>query len=126
MKNKIITPGVLEALKRWYLTEKLTQETIAQIAGVNRSSVNAWLAGEARAIRAVNWVRLLPYLRQYLPPDEIVGEDVMILPEDDRLLESFRRRIQDAVMASDLDDAAKVKVFGIIRRVPVPLTLGKG
>ena len=41
MRNKLITPGVLEALKRWYLTEKLTQETIAQIAGVNRSSVNA-------------------------------------------------------------------------------------
>ena len=45
----------------------------------------------------------------------------MILPEDDRLLEEFRRRIQDAVMASDLDDAAKVKVFAIVRAVPVPL-----
>ena len=126
MRNKPITPAVLTALKRWYAEETLSQEQIAQIAGVNRSSVNAWLAGEAKAIRAVNWVRLLPYLRQYLPPEEIVGEDVIILPEDDRLLEEFRRRIQDAVMASDLDDAAKVKVFGIIRRVPVPLTLGKG
>ena len=126
MKNKIITPGVLEALKRWYLTEKLTQETIAQIAGVNRSSVNAWLAGEARAIRAVNWVRMLPHLRQYLPPEEITSDEVMILPEDDRLLEEFRRRIQDAVMASDLDDATKVKVFGIVRAVPVPLKFKKG
>lgn len=126
MKNKPITPAVLDALNRWYTAEKLSQEQIARIAGVNRSSVNAWLAGQARAIRAVNWVRLLPYLRQYLPPEEIVGEDVMILPEDDRLLEEFRRRIQDAVMSSDLDDAAKVKVFGIIRRVPVPFTLGKG
>lgn len=126
MKNKPITPAVLTALKRWYAEENLSQEKIAQIAGVNRSSVNAWLAGQAKAIRAVNWVRLLPYLRQYLPPDEIVGEDVMILPEDDRLLEEFRRRIQDAVMASDLDDAAKVKAFGIIRLVPVPLTQGKG
>ena len=50
MKNIIITPAVREALKRWYLAEQLTQETIAQIAGVNRSSVNAWLAGEAKAI----------------------------------------------------------------------------
>ena len=34
MKNKLITPAVLEALKRWYLTEKLTQEELARIAGV--------------------------------------------------------------------------------------------
>ena len=91
MKNKPITSAVLTALKRWYVEENLSQEQIAQIAGVNRSSVNAWLADQAKAIRAVNWVRLLPYLRQYLPPEEIVGEDVMILPEDDRLLEEFRR-----------------------------------
>ncbi|MBO4648629.1 MAG: helix-turn-helix transcriptional regulator [Lentisphaeria bacterium] len=70
MKNKPITPAVLTALRRWYVEETLSQEQIAQIAGVNRSSVNAWLAGEAKAIRAVNWVRLLPYLRQYLFPEE--------------------------------------------------------
>ena len=121
MPSKPITPTVLDALKRWYLTENLTQEKIAQVAGVNRSSVNAWLAGEARSIRAVNWVRLLPHLRQYLPAEEITSDEVMILPEDDRLLQEFRRRIQDAVMASDLDDATKVKVFGIVRAVPVPL-----
>lgn len=126
MKNKLITPGVLEALKRWYLTEKLTQETIAQIAGVNRSSVNAWLAGEARSIRAVNWARMLPRLRQYLPPEEAEGGEVGILPESERLLEEFRRRLQDAVMTSDLDDTSKVKVFGIIRSVPVPLKFKKG
>ena len=28
MKNKLITPAVLEALKRWYLTENLTREKI--------------------------------------------------------------------------------------------------
>ena len=126
MRNKLITPGVLEALKRWYLTEKLTQETIAQIAGVNRSSVNAWLAGEARSIRAVNWARMLPRLRQYLPPEEAEGGEVGILPESERLLEEFRRRLQDAVMTSDLDDTSKVKVFGIIRSVPVPLKFKKG
>ena len=126
MKNKLITPGVLEALKRWYLTEKLTQETIAQIAGVNRSSVNAWLAGEARSIRALNWARMLPRLRQYLPPEEAEGGEVGILPESERLLEEFRRRLQDAVMTSDLDDTSKVKVFGIIRSVPVPLKFKKG
>lgn len=126
MRNKLITPGVLEALKRWYLTEKLTQETIAQIAGVNRSSVNAWLAGEARSIRAVNWARMLPRLRQYLPPEEAEGGEVGILPESERLLEEFRRRLQDAVMTSDLDDTSKVRVFGIIRSVPVPLKFKKG
>jgi len=126
MKNKLITPGVLEALKRWYLTEKLTQEMIAQIAGVNRSSVNAWLAGEARSIRAVNWARMLPRLRQYLPPEEAEGGEVGILPESERLLEEFRRRLQDAVMTSDLDDTSKVKVFGLIRSVPVPLKFKKG
>ena len=55
MRNKLITPAVLEALKRWYLSEDLTQEKIARIAGVNRSIVNAWLAGEARSIRGVDW-----------------------------------------------------------------------
>ena len=64
MRNKPITPAVLDALNRWYTAEKLSQEQIAQIAGVNRSSVNAWLAGEAKAIRAVNWARMLPQLRQ--------------------------------------------------------------
>ena len=126
MKNKRISPAVLEALKRWYLTEKLSQEQIAQIAGVNRSSVNAWLAGQARAIRAVNWVRMFPHLRQYLPPEELEGEGVEILPESEQLLEDFRRRIQDAVMVSDLDDTTKVKIFGIIRAVPVPLKFRKG
>ena len=126
MKNKLITPGVMEALRRWYVTEKLTQERIAQIAGVNRSSVNAWLAGEARSIRALNWARMLPRLRQYLPPEEAGGGEVGILPESERLLEEFRRRLQDAVMSSDLDDTAKVKVFGIIRDVPVPLKFKKG
>ncbi len=126
MKNKPITPAVLEALKRWYLAEQLTQETIAQIAGVNRSSVNAWLAGEARSIRAVNWARLLPRLRKYLPPEESSGGEVGILPESEQLLEEFRRRLQDAVMTSDLDDAAKVKIFGIIRSVPVPLKYKNG
>ena len=126
MKNKLITPAVLEALKRWYLSEDLTQEKIARIAGVNRSSVNAWLAGEARAIRGVYWARLLPHLRQYLPPEEATGDEIGLLPESERLLEEFRRRLQDAVMASDMDDAAKVKVFGIIRAVPVPLRFKKG
>ena len=126
MKNKLITPAVLEALKRWYVTEHLTQETIAQIAGVNRSSVNAWLAGEARSIRALNWARMLPRLRKYLPAEEAPGGEIGILPESEQLLEEFRRRLQDAVMASDLDDGAKVKVFGIIRSVPVPLKYKKG
>ena len=126
MKNKLITPAVLEALKRWYVTEHLTQETIAQIAGVNRSSVNAWLAGEARSIRALNWARMLPRLRKYLPAEEASGGEIGILPESEQLLEEFRRRLQDAVMASDLDDGAKVKVFGIIRSVPVPLKYKKG
>ena len=126
MRNKQITPAVLASIKRWYMEEALTQEEIARIAGVNRSSVNAWLAGDARAIRAVNWVRMLPYLRQYLPAEEIAADDVIILPEDDRLIEEFRRRIQDAVMSSDLDDAAKVKVFAIVRAVPVPLKFQKG
>ena len=126
MKNKLITPGVLEALKRWYVTEKLTQERIAQIAGVNRSSVNAWLAGEVRSIRAVNWARMLPRLRQYLPAEEAGGGEIGILPESEQLLEEFRRRLQDAVMSSDLEDGAKVKVFGIIRAVPVPLKYKKG
>ena len=126
MKNKLITPAVLEALKRWYLTEKLTQEELARIAGVNRSSVNAWLAGEAHSIRAVNWARMLPRLRQYLPAEESGGGEIGILPESEQLLEEFRRRLQDAVMTSDLDDAAKVKVFGIIREIPVPLKYKKG
>ena len=126
MKNKLITPSVLEALKRWYVTEHMTQERIAQIAGVNRSSVNAWLAGEARSIRALNWARMLPRLRKYLPAEEASGGEIGILPESEQLLEEFRRRLQDAVMASDLDDGAKVKVFGIIRSVPVPLKYKKG
>ena len=126
MRNKLITPAVLEALKRWYLTNDLTQEKIARIAGVNRSSVNAWLAGEARSIRAVNWARMLPHLRQYLPAEEAAGDEIGILPESEQLLEEFRRRLQDAVMLSDLDDASKVKVFGIIREIPVPLKLKKG
>ena len=126
MKNKLITPAVLEALKRWYVTEHMTQERIAQIAGVNRSSVNAWLAGEARSIRALNWARMLPRLRKYLPAEEASGGEIGILPESEQLLEEFRRRLQDAVMSSDLDDGAKVKVFGIIRSVPVPLKYKKG
>ena len=126
MKNKLITPGVLEALKRWYAMERLSQEQIARIAGVNRSSVNAWLAGEARSIRGVNWARMLPRLRKYLPPDEANGEEIGILPESEQLLEEFRRRLQDAIMSSDLDDAAKVKAFGIIRAVPLPLKFKRG
>ena len=31
MRNKLITPAVLEALKRWYLTENLTQEDFSAI-----------------------------------------------------------------------------------------------
>jgi transcriptional regulator with XRE-family HTH domain len=121
MRNKPITPTVLDALNRWYATERLSQEQIAQIAGVNRSSVNAWLTGEARSIRAVNWARMLPHLRQYLPPEEIAEDEIGITPNGERLIEEFRRRVQDAVMASDLDDATKVKVFGIVRSVPVPV-----
>ena len=126
MRNKPITPGVLEALNRWYTAEKLSQEQIARIAGVNRSSVNAWLAGEAKAIRAVNWARMLPQLRQYLPPEEVAEDYIGIVPDGERLVEEFRRRIQDAVMSSDLDDAVKVKVWGVIRAVPVPLKFTKG
>ena len=37
MRNKPITPAVLDALNRWYTAEKLSQEQIARIAGVNRS-----------------------------------------------------------------------------------------
>ena len=126
MRNKPITPAVLDALNRWYTAEKLSQEQIARIAGVNRSSVNAWLAGEAKAIRAVNWARMLPQLRQYLPPEEVAEDDIGIVPDGERLVEEFRRRIQDAVMSSDLDDAVKVKVWGIIRAVPVALKFTKG
>ena len=126
MKNKPITPAVRDALNRWYATERLSQEKIAQIAGVNRSSVNAWLAGEAKAIRAVNWVRMLPYLRGYLPPEEVSSDDIGISSDGASLLEEFRRRLQDAVMSSDLDDAVKVKVWGVIRAVPVPLKHRKG
>ncbi len=125
MKSKVITPGILEALKRWYLEEKLTQERIAEIAGVNRSSVNKWLYGDARMIRATNWARLLPKLRKYLPPDESTGDEVGILPESEELLEEFRRRVQDAVMSSELDAETKVKVFQIVGSVAVPLKLKK-
>ena len=126
MSSKPITPTLREALNRWYVAEGLTQEQIARIAGVNRSSVNAWLAGDARSIRAVNWARMLPKLRAYLPPEEILDDEIALSPETERLVEMFRRRVQDAVMSSDLDDAAKVKVFGIVRAVPLPLTLKKG
>lgn len=120
MSSKPITPTLREALNRWYVAEGLTQEQIARIAGVNRSSVNAWLAGDARSIRGANWARLLPYLREYLPPEEIVESDIAVLPECGRLIEDFRCRVQDAVMASDLDDAVKVKVWGIVRSIPAP------
>jgi len=126
MKSKVITPGILEALKHWYLEEKLTQEQIASIAGVNRSSVNKWLGGEANTIRATNWARLLPKLRKYLPPEEAQGPEVGILPESERLLEEFRRRVQDAVMSSDLDAHSKVKMFQLIGSIPIPLTLKRG
>ena len=126
MRNKPITPGVLQALNRWYAEEKLSQERIARIAGVNRSSVNAWLAGQAHAIRAVNWARMLPSLRRYLPPEELLEDDVGIFPDDEQRIEEFRHRIQDAVMSSDLDDAVKVKVWGVIRAVPVPPKYKKG
>ena len=126
MKNKPITPTILEALNRWYMTEHLSQEQIARIAGVNRSSVNAWLAGQAHAIRAVNWARMLPKLRKYLSPEDALGDEVGLLPENERLLEEFRHRLQDAVMTSDLDAGVKVKVFNMIRGVPLPLKFKKG
>ena len=53
-------------------------------------------------------------------------DDIGIVPDGERLIEEFRRRIQDAVMSSDLDDAVKVKVWGVIRAVPVPLKFTKG
>ena len=91
MKNKPITSAVLTALKRWYVEENLSQEQIAQIAGVNRSSVNAWLAGEARSIRAVNWARMLPYLRQYLPAEEAAGLRTVEIGE------RIRREMEEAL-----------------------------
>jgi len=126
MRSKVITPGIREALKRLYLEEKLTQESIAELAGVNRSSVNGWLSGEARTIRAANYARLLPKLRKYLPPEESYGDEVGILPESEKLLEDFRRRLQDSVMSSDLDAESKVKVFQLIGAIPLPLKLKKG
>ncbi len=121
MKSKFITHGIYDALKRWYTEERLTQEQIAQIVGVNRSSVNGWLSGEAKRIRAVNWVRLLPRLRQYLPEDALDADDLEINPESQRLLEAFRRRLQDAIMSSELDAVSKVKIFALIRDMPIPL-----
>lgn len=100
--------------------EKLTQEGIAQITGVSRSSVNGWLSGEAKTIRASNWVRLYPHLRGYLQLEELDDIDLTLLPPELITMEKFRRRIQNTIMDSDLDDGIKVKVFGIIRSVSLP------
>lgn len=67
---------------------------------MNRSSVNSWLAGESRAIRGGIGVRMLPHLRQYLPPEEIAEDEIGITSNGERLIEEFRHRVQDAVASS--------------------------
>ncbi len=127
MKGQFITKEVRNALHKLYNEDKLTQEKIGQLAGVNRSSVNGWLNGESQVIRENNWNKLYPHLKKYLPAMWVGNNSLAVNGAvnnssvwnssggDD--VEKLKRKIQDAIMDSDLDDNAKVKAFSIIRQV---------
>ena len=70
MKSQVITKEVRQAIRAWYLKEKLTQVGMAEILGITSNSViNSWLNGPAKTIRPRNWAALYPHIKEYLPAD---------------------------------------------------------
>lgn len=65
-----ITPTIRKALLAWYEDKKLTQTKIADMIGVKNPSVNGWLNADNKSIKNENWLKLLPHLKPYLPPEE--------------------------------------------------------
>ena len=106
------------------------QVEMASIIGVATSSLHQMLAGKIR-LPLLRFLQIAYYLK---PPQEEVDEIFNLflakvdLPPDslrivrgdeapEPLKKSETNAIIDAVMASDIDDGAKVKVYNIIKNI---------
>lgn len=71
MAKKIITQELIDAIRQWKDSEKLTYEAIGAVAGVKHSSVCQWFSGKTVSMYESTFNRLLPHIQKFLPTNYV-------------------------------------------------------
>lgn len=134
----VITKDILSALHQ--AVEQLgTLEQLSKKTGIAKSSLSRYVSGFTTNINDTTWKALEPYLRPYLPHESVtagvigagrnygpvignagsvIHRTVGATPEE---LAACRAatlgEVLDAVMESDIDDAAKIRFYGILKQL---------
>lgn len=135
----IITKDIINALKK--AAEDVGSESeLARKSGVNQTTLNMISNNQTQSITKVNWEKLFPYIKPYLKTSEgitigaigggygsiAVGRGTVTqhpAPATPNIAETvnaaimeYHQMILDMVMDSDLDDAAKIKIYALLRQ----------
>ena len=136
----IITKDIINALKK--AAEDVGSESeLARKSGVNQTTLNMISNNQTQSITKVNWEKLFPYIKPYLKTSEgitigaigggygsiAVGRGTVtqhaapvntpnIAETVNAAIMEYHQMILDMVMDSDLDDAAKIKIYALLRQ----------
>lgn len=120
-----------------------SQNELSKQCGVNHTTVNNIMNNGTKSITSAIWEKLEPALRPYLPGDVInagvigsgriygpvIGKAGSVVqrhagasPEELAACRASARagaldEVLDAVMESDIDDAAKIRFYGILKQL---------
>ena len=124
-----ITKDIISFLQS-KLTERGAKATLCRQAGIRQSALSKIINGQAKSVYQEIWQRLctvfpelssmaqvegVPYINHSVLARNISNSTVNNNVSSD--LETFRRKVLDAIMQSDLTPDAKEKVYNLVREV---------
>ncbi|MBS1369487.1 MAG: hypothetical protein HPZ91_05960 [Lentisphaeria bacterium] len=138
METKVkITREIKEAIIR-AIEASGGQSALERKTGVKQNNLSKYISDKADSITSAVWDKLEPALRPYLPGDiinagnvsgngringPVIGKAGQVIHHAARADELITCRAEaydkvlDAVMESDIDDAAKIKFYSIIKKL---------
>lgn len=120
----LITKDMRDAMVKCLSDKKMTQDSLASLAGVRRQSVQKWISKETKNIRETVWLRiqstLLPYLSKGIPTIQVDGirqhntngHNIVKHSELD-----YKKKVISTIAKSDIEANCKVKVIDLINEL---------
>ena len=115
--SRVIDPVLLKAVLELVNSKAGGQSEVARLSGITQKQISNYVSGKTRAMNDESWRKLYPFLRKFLPAEYINRLESGADPENRGDAVSRKQLIELVIGDAELDDAAKLRVIGIINRV---------
>ena len=115
--GKVIDAILQKAILELVNSKAGGQSEVARLCGITQKQISNYVSGKTRAMNDESWRKLYPFLRKFLPAEYINRLESGADPENRGDAVSRKQLIELVIGDAELDDAAKLRVIGIINRV---------